>query len=224
MAEDDEISSREAILRAALGRIGLALHTSGGGYQVVDASTLKPVAGAKGPGGYSMSLKGAEDFTVMASWAHGNADRRGQLAQAVEMAGWDPDSPHPGLPDGTGIVLSDSLRPEPERRYETVETMGPRTKAMINAVALRERLLEKCEHLSGDEDFVFWISTQPARELRGACWQAAQQADEPYCAFCNGPADEPVRGWYDRHKGNRETRRCYLPVLPLCGSGPHGWR
>jgi hypothetical protein len=192
MADDDEIS-REGNLRTALERIGLTLRKSGGGYQVVDAGTLRAVAGAQGPNGYSMSLKDAEDFAVMAFWAHGKAGRQEQLAQAIEVAGWDPDSSHPGLPEGTGLILSDSLPTEPRRRHVATDTMGPRAKVVMDTARLRERLLEKCEHLSGDEGFVFWVSTRPSRELCGACWQAAQEADERYCAFCDGPANDPSR-------------------------------
>jgi hypothetical protein len=204
MAEDDEISRREANMRTTLERIGLALRKSGGGYQVVDASTLQAVAGGQSPNGYSMSLKDAEDFAVMAFWAHGKAGRQEQLAQAIEVAGWDPDSPHPGLPEGAGFILSDSPLTEPEQRYVATETMGPRAKTVIETARLRERLLEKCEHLSGDEDFVLWISTRPSRELCGTCWEAAQEADERYCAFCDGPADDPVR---DGMVGTKATDR-----------------
>jgi NAD dependent epimerase/dehydratase family enzyme len=107
MAENERTSEREANIRTVLGRIGLALRESGGGYQVVDASTLKAIAGSEGHGGYSMSLKDAEDFTLMATWAHGKPGREEQLRQGTEMAGWNPDSPHAGLPEGTGLVLSD---------------------------------------------------------------------------------------------------------------------
>lgn len=113
MAGDDDISSREGYVRKALAKMGLELRKSGGGYQIVDASTLKAVAGAQGPDGYSMSLGDIEDYTALAFWAHRKAERREQLAQAAKMAGWDPNSPHPGLPEGTGIVLSDS--PPPDR-------------------------------------------------------------------------------------------------------------
>jgi hypothetical protein len=204
MAEDDEISSREANLRSVLGKVGLALRRSGGGYQVVDASTLKAVAGAQGPNGYSMSLKDAEDYAVMAFWAQGKAGRQEQLPRAVEIAGWDPTSPHRSLPEGTGIVLSDPPPPELQRRYLAVETNGPRAKTVLDTVTLREHLLEKCEHLSGDEDLVFWISTRPSRGLCGACWEAAQAADEQYCAFCDGPANDPA---WDTAIGTKATNK-----------------
>jgi len=125
MAEDDRSSEREANLRTVLGRFGLALRESGGGYQVVDASTMEAVAGAQGPNGYSMSLKDAEDFAVMAVWAYGKPGRREQLEEAIRTAGWDPASPHAGPPKGAAFVLSDPPPPEPQQRYVPVKTNGP---------------------------------------------------------------------------------------------------
>jgi hypothetical protein len=191
MAEDDRTSEREANIRTVLGRIGLVLRESGGGYQVVDAGTLKAVAGAQSPGGYSMSLKDAEDFTFMAAWAHGKPGREEQLSQAIEMAGWNPNSPHAGLPEGAGFVLADSPPRESQWRYGSVETWGPRAKNVLNTPTLRAGLLEKCEHLSGDEDFSFWVSTQPSMLLCGSCYEAAQRADERRCAFCLEPVEVP---------------------------------
>ena len=195
MAEDDRISRREANLHTVLGRFGLALRKSGGGYQVVDAGTLKAVAGAQGPDGYSMSLQDAEDFGFMAIWAHGKVGREEQLERAKKMAGWDPDSPHPGLPEGFGFVLSDSPPPESQPRYVSVQTTGPRNKTVINTPTVRAGLLEKCEHLSGDDDRVLWSSTRPSMQLCGPCWEASQMEDEQRCGFCASPVDAPERDY-----------------------------
>jgi hypothetical protein len=211
MAEDDRISRREANLDTVLGRFGLALRKSGGGYQVVDAGTLKAVAGAQGPAGYSMSLEDAEDFGFMYVWAHRKAGRAEQVERAIKIAGWDPDSPHPGLPGGIGIVLSDSPPPEPQRRYVAVQTMGPRAKTVINTPTARAGLLEKCKHLSGDDDRVLWSSTRPSMQLCGPCWEASQMEDEQRCGFCASPVDAPAR---DYDMGMKVTDKllvyCYL--------------
>jgi len=93
VAGADEVRSREANCRTVLAKLGLAVRKSGGGYQVVRASTLEAVAGRQGPDGYSMSLDDVEGYAVMAVWAKGRADGPAQLAQAAKLAGWAPDAP-----------------------------------------------------------------------------------------------------------------------------------
>jgi hypothetical protein len=61
----------------------------------------------------------------------------------------------------------------------------------MNTPAFRAGLLEKCEHLSGDEDFSFWVSTQPSMLLCGSCYEASQTTDELRCAFCLEPVEVP---------------------------------
>jgi hypothetical protein len=70
---------------------------------------------------------------------------------------------------------------------------GPRAAAVIDAVALRLDLLDWCEHLSGGEGRLYWISTRPSRLLCAFCWQAAQVIGQPRCGFCDASADDPAR-------------------------------
>jgi hypothetical protein len=176
MAEADEISSREASCRTVLARVGLGLRKSGGGYQVVNASTHEPVAGWQGPDGGSMSLSDVEDYAFMAVRTQGRAG---------EML-WPVDGPPKRLPEGVALAFQ---KPQPSQWPETA--IGPRAKNVENTPILRAGLLEKCEHLSGHENFTFWASTRPSRLLCGSCWYESQ-GDDPRCAFCNGPADDPT--------------------------------
>jgi len=62
---------------------------------------------------------------------------------------------------------------------------------VIDAVTLRLGLLEGCEHLSGDEDLVYWIATRPSMGICAFCWEAEQVTGEPRYGFCDAPADDP---------------------------------
>ena len=174
MAETDGIESREANCGAVLANHGLTLRKSRDGYQVVNASTGEAVAGP-------MSLDSVEFYAIMAVRGEGRPGGLAEAAQAAEMA--------ENLPGDFALVVSEI----PARRTVAVETMGPRAKTVIDTPTLRAGLLEKCEHLSSDGDFGWWISARPSRLLCGSCSEASQRADERRCAFCDGPADDPRR-------------------------------
>ena len=112
MAGADEIGSREAKCRTVLARLGLALHQSGGGYQVVGASTLEAVAGRQGRDGGSMSLNDVEGYAILAVWAEGRAGGQEQLRQAAVLAGWAPAAP--SFETIEQIVRVATTIPEPE--------------------------------------------------------------------------------------------------------------
>jgi hypothetical protein len=179
MSGADDISRREANCRTLLEGMGLALRKSGDGYQVVNAGTPEPAAGQQGLDEDPMSLREVEDLTALALfWPKGRVGGRAQPYDSLDE----------GLPEGTMLLFQD-----PPRTYFRTAESGPRVKAVIDTPTLRETLLEKCEHLSGDENFSLWTSTRPSMLLCGACYKAAQTTDERRCAFCNEPVEVPER-------------------------------